>query len=236
MIDVRSDPNRLTEHLFRACIVRCQRTAGDRQRLLVVAEWFGDAEVEQPGSLCGIDQHIGRFDIPMNDQVRMGVGHCIHHLEQQVQPLFQAELVVADVSVDGLAIDQLHDDVRRAILRRTRIVKPSDVRMAEPCLNLSFLKKPGDWESGTDQLQRNRAIQLPVSLIRPVDGAHAALSEHCFQAIAFDDLADPGIHCRADGLRQLDATSGFEAFVFTFHDTPPRPDVTCSWKLVQIPH
>ena len=75
------------------------------------------------------DEHIGRLDIPVHDQVRVRVGDGLQHVEKQTDARLDPERVLVAVAVDGLTVHVLEDEVRLARCRYTRIDEASDVRV-----------------------------------------------------------------------------------------------------------
>ncbi len=77
-------------------------------------EKLRDAEVQQlDGSGFG-DQDVAGFEIAMNRKVAVRVFHRVADLQEQVQPLADAEVVDPAIFGDGNAIHELHDEVRIA--------------------------------------------------------------------------------------------------------------------------
>ena len=84
LIDVRSDRHRFAAPLFRARIAGCQREAADQ---IILVGQARDAEIEQLYPPALIHEHIGRFDIAMNQQARMRERERLAQRKHELQPL-----------------------------------------------------------------------------------------------------------------------------------------------------
>ncbi len=95
-VDVAGRGHRLSEELLRRGILRRQQPQpGSRQRcgVSLAAEELRDAEVQQlHGALLG-HQDVGRLDVPVDDQLLMGVLHRLAYREEERQPAVDAEPV-----------------------------------------------------------------------------------------------------------------------------------------------
>ena len=108
------------ENLFRARILGRQQPvvhACQRQHRGRIAgiEQLGDAEVEQLGRAFGGDQDVGRLEVAMHDQVLVRVLNRRADLQEQLQARAHVELLPIAITIERLAVDVLHDEVRLAV-------------------------------------------------------------------------------------------------------------------------
>ena len=61
------------------------------------------------------DENVARLDVPVHDQVGVRVGHGVEHVEKQAETSLDAERMFVAVTVDGLPIDVLQDQVWLAV-------------------------------------------------------------------------------------------------------------------------
>src|SRR6185369_4728591 len=156
-------------------------------------EQLGDAEVEQACLAFVRYQHVRGFEIPMHDELAVRVRDRVGDLEEQAQPLPQAETVRRAVLVDRSSLDVLEREIRLPLRGDTGIVEPSDVRMRERGENLALASEAlGETpvpRGEMRQLQRDRSIENSVGALRQPDGAHAAAAELAYQPIRTDRVA-----------------------------------------------
>ena len=85
------------------------REQGCGTHLAFALQEFGNPEVQQLDFTAGGDQHVRRFDIAMDNQIRMGVRHCGQHIQKQANACIEVELVLVAILIDGVALDILQD-------------------------------------------------------------------------------------------------------------------------------
>ena len=113
------------------------------------------------------------------------------------------------VTIDGLARDELHDDVGKPLRRGATIEQPRDVAMIERRKDLTFVLEAlfGEWVAhvGAHELDGDFGAVLIVIAHGLVDVAHATGADDFDQAIRADAFAGAsdltGIDC---GRAQLD--------------------------------
>ena len=102
------------------------------------------------------------------------------NVTEQLEALFQRELVVVTVFCDRYAANQLHDEIGTSRLRRPSIKYASDVLMIHQGQGLSLSLKASDHLSGVhaglDDLQGDLTSD-GTGLLRQIDNAHASLSQ-----------------------------------------------------------
>ena len=77
---------------------------------------LSDPEVQQLWLAFFGHQNIGRFDVAMNDQVLVGVVHCMADFLEQSQSFVDAKIALVAITVKGHPIDVLHDQIGHALL------------------------------------------------------------------------------------------------------------------------
>ena len=135
-IHIRRHRDRQRQHLLgcgvgerhRTSCQPCQRRRFDGSGLTF--DQFGDAEVEQLRRTVGRHQHVGGFEIAVDHQLAVGVGHGAHHLHHQPQHVL--ELTALAVRIDRHAIDVLERQIGPAAVGQPGIEQHCDVRMLQP--------------------------------------------------------------------------------------------------------
>jgi hypothetical protein len=94
--------------------------------------------------------------------------------------------------VDRHPLDQLHDEVRAALLRTAAVEHPGDVRVVHQGQRLPLRLEPDDdplrLQPGPDDLERHLPLDGTRLLGHP-DGAHAALADELQQLVRADPAA-----------------------------------------------
>lgn len=91
-----------------------------RKRLLArarrVGDLFGDAEVEHfnddPAVACACEKQVRRFEIAMEDPLRVRLGECIARLQNDRNRLVGTNRTGSFEHVfNGFSVEQLHDEI-----------------------------------------------------------------------------------------------------------------------------
>jgi hypothetical protein len=142
---------------------------------------FADAEVEKFDRAVGPDQNISRFEIAMDDELAMSMGHRRADIQEKFKNLAGNQVLLAAVFRDGLPGHELHDDVRQPFGRGAAVEQAGDVRMIELGENLPLAPKtPQDKvrvQPGRDQLDSGGDFVLVVVALGKIDRAHAAVAD-----------------------------------------------------------
>ena len=77
------------------------------------------------------DQYVSRLQVAMHGQMLMREVNGRAHIDEQFEALPHRQTVMFAISVDGLSLDQFHDDVRQARFGNAGIQNARDVRMLE---------------------------------------------------------------------------------------------------------
>ena len=92
-------------------------------RVRLSLEQLCDAEVEQLDFAVVADEHVRRLDVPVHDQVGVGVGDGREYVEEQADPGLEAEAPFVAVPIDRRTVDVLQHEIglaERATRRRRR--------------------------------------------------------------------------------------------------------------------
>ena len=99
---------------------------------------LGNTKIQQFDFAVVAHQHIGRLNIPMNNQVGMGFGHGAQHVEKKPDSAVHVELVFLAILVDGHSVNIFKDEIRGAVGRDAGIQQFGDMRMSKSAEDSSF--------------------------------------------------------------------------------------------------
>jgi len=191
-VHVRGRRDVALRQLFRGGVFRGQwRSAVSRQcarrdtwrttPLRVARDQLRDAEVQQLDLAIHADEHIGRLDISMHDQVGVRVGDRLQHVEKQANARLDPLRLLVTVAVDGLTVDVLENEVRLAHGRYARIDEASDVRVRHLCEKIAFapesLLAVAPHQRDVQQLDGHAPFEAAITALRQPDAAHSALAD-----------------------------------------------------------
>ena len=165
----------------------------------------------------------------MDDTFLVGVLDRGDHVEEEFEPLPDAELMIGAVFGDRRSFHQLHHEVRPPAVGRTAIVNPGDVRVVHQGKGLPFHLEAGQHLAGVhaelDDLQRDHPAHRFLLLGHP-HAAEAALADHLAQPVAADPVA--GVLRRRLAVRhqaRLQERVRREVGLDQRFDLAPQPDV-----------
>ena len=202
-IDVGRGGDLSAGHLLRRRVLGGQRRAaiaGQRARLGglrppplgVPLEQLGDPEVEQLDLPIDPDQHVGRLDVAVHDQVGVCVSDRLQHVEEQAETGLDSQRVFAAVAVDAQAVHVLEDEIRLARRRHARIDEVRDVRVGEAGENVAFAPEPlfagAPEQREVQQLDRRAPFEAAVAALGQPHAAHPALTDSRDQAVRAEGL------------------------------------------------
>ena len=128
----------------------------------------------------------------MNDSLLVGMLHGLADVDEQLQPLARTESRFVAEFGDRHAADQLHDEVRAARVRRSRIKHLGDVRMIHHRQRLPLGLEAGDHllavHARLDDLQRDTAADR-LGLLGHIDEAHAPFADLLQELVGADEGA-----------------------------------------------
>ena len=197
-VNVACVTDRGARQLFRACIRRRQApilSARGWSRLGIGRriEQFGDAEIEQLGHAIISHQYVSGLQVTVHDVLPVCVRHRQAHLAKEAQAVFEAESSISAVTIDRLAFDVLHHEVRRAVRARAAIDEPCDVGMFEVREDLALRAEPFALmlrcERAAQHLDRDLFAILVIRPFREIDHSHAAVLQRTQQAPRAQPLA-----------------------------------------------
>ena len=133
----------------------------------------------------------------MDDQSLVRELHRLAHAQEQGQTPVHGQLLAVAVPVDGLALDQFHDQVRQALRGGATVEQPRNVRMIEVRQYLAFGAEPLEHVAcvvaGPDELDRDFLLVLRIGAACPVHLPHATAPEQGRDDVGPDAPADPAL-------------------------------------------
>jgi hypothetical protein len=166
----------------------------------VIRKQLGDAKVQQLYFAVGPDQNVGWFNVAMDNQVGMGVGHSAEHINEQTDARFYAEPVVVAVFINALSLDMLENEIWFAFRSDTGIDQFRDMWMPELTKYSAFadkaLQAAACRNRKMQKLDCYPPLEAAVTALRQPYAPHPALADGRDQRISADRLAG----CR--GFRQ----------------------------------
>ena len=194
-VHVAGGRQRQTPHLLRAGVVRRhgrQQGRGGRLREIDGLEQCGDTEVEELRLAVSRHEDVRRLEVPVHDQVLVGVVDRPAHGPEQLQTLPDAEGMAGAEDVDRLPFDVLHDQIRPALLGLATVEDGRDVGMLEPGQDVTLAAEtPEPFGSGiaVHDLERHGLVEDVVVARCPEDDAHSAVTDLALHAIGADPPA-----------------------------------------------
>ena len=141
-IDVAGQRDRVAAYLLGAGVVWGHRRGAGQSECRVdrplAVQHLGDTEIQQLDAPGFGDQHVGRLEIPVHDQIRVYRTDSSQQIEKQCQPLSQAQPMLTNVSEQGLSFDVLHDQVRKSIVGCAAVENLRDVVVLNARQNLAL--------------------------------------------------------------------------------------------------
>ena len=191
-IEVALRTDGLVLDLFRRHVIR----RADQTHRLGLVQLFelGDTEIHDLHGAVVRHHDVARLDVAVHHAFAVRVIECLAAFEDDVDDLLDLHpLVATGKRLQGLAVDQLHDDVVLHAVD-TGIVDGNDIRMLEIAGRMG-LDEEGTLEATTRgriaarfrarHLDRNRALH--EGIIALVDHAHAAPTDAALDDV-FADL------------------------------------------------
>ena len=153
-------------------------------------EQLGDAEVEQLDPTVRGDQHVGRFEIPVHDEVRVRVRDRRQDVQKQADTRGDAELSAVAVAVDLLAVDVLQHQKGLADRREAGVDEMRDVRVRQPREDVALSRETlfagvAD-QRGVQQLHGDPALESAVAAFGQPHASHASLADRLDEAVRAD--------------------------------------------------
>ena len=209
---------RAAELLGRHVHRRAQDCPGRGGRQLDAVDELGDPEIDDLGALApgdlviGDQEDVGGLEIAVQDADRVSRGHGARDLPRHPQRRHHGERpVVVDRVAEGLAVQQLHDDVGSAIVGEAEVEDLDDPgvidrgggpRLGEEAIDEVGLRR----HPRRHDLDRRAALDQQV--FTDVHRAHAAGGDLARDAVLTDDRSDrdgahPANHGPCQRMRRL---------------------------------
>jgi hypothetical protein len=140
------------------------------------------------------EEEVVELDVPVNDALGMGRGEHIEQLVDESEQLFTRQAVQpAGTLGEVLALEQLHDQERAAVLGDVAVADFDDAGMLEAVDRLGLELEPGAellraGDLGVEDLDR---LAPPDLVLGNVNGSHPAdAHEPLERPLALQDLPD----------------------------------------------
>src|SRR5215204_7644567 len=118
----------------------------------------------------------------------MCVVDCIADSAKEFQPFGNVQLMAVAITIERLAFDVLHHEVRQAVFSSAAVEQSCDMRMIECGEYLSFFTKAAEDEVSVhpalDQFYGGPFVELIVRARCLIDRAHAAASNLSVDSIS----------------------------------------------------
>ena len=224
LIDVRGGGDRLSADLLGGGAGGGQGQArGGFGRRGPGLEELRDAEVQELDLALGSHQEVRRLEIAMHDEIAMCRLDGARDLDDQADPLLDAELRAIAVEIDRDAFDVLEHEVGQATAIDSAIEQVRDVGMVEPGEDPALLFEAANGLGGArgarQHFERGALLEAAVGPGDEIDQPHAAAAdrlhdrpgadrlaggEPLVSVLGFGDLPDEGPQ-RRDQRRQIEA-------------------------------
>ena len=176
-----ADP--LTRHLLRARV----RRRHDRVRLghaFALSDGvhqLRDPEVEKLRVAVTGHEDVAGLQVPVRDQLAVGVGDRVADPEEEAKTLLDAQAARVAPCGDRLAVDELHHQVRRAVVRAASVEETGHAGVRQPGENLALRTETlGEQRAGytaPNQLDRGPCLVGAIGTLGEVDRSHPAFPD-----------------------------------------------------------
>ena len=131
---------------------------------------LGEAEVEDLDAAVAGDEEVLGLQVPVDDALLVRGGEAVGDLERVVDGLAVGKLASGEDGAQGLALEQLLDDVGRAVaLIRPDVVDRGDVWVVQDARGLGLLLEAAQ-AIGVDENDAGRTL---IATSRPSRGSRA---------------------------------------------------------------
>ncbi|MNP05641.1 hypothetical protein D3C76_975960 [compost metagenome] len=177
-IEVGAAVDLLAARLLRAHVAGRADGETGLGELGAILQGLGDAEVREHRRAIGAEQDVGRFHIPVDQALGMGIAERRSDLAQPEDALLRRH-ALGDALFERAVGQVLHGHVVVAA-DMADVMDGDRVRMAEPRQGLALAQKafaeaPVGGQGRGHDLQRHLALQRALG--RQIDGGHRALAE-----------------------------------------------------------
>ena len=174
----------------------------------------GDTEIQDTRFLFLGDHHIARFDVAMQQIMRMRVSYCIQNrFEQRADFLLHDQTCLrTDIILQVLPVGVLHDQVDRTVLIDMVVMEGDDILMVQfrQMLRLLFEFFPGVviHHLGVDHLD-GCFLHGDEFVFRQIDAPHASFSDQRDNAVIEHFFSDHTFVHGMGVLRKLHNLHGY---------------------------
>ncbi|ODV20559.1 MAG: hypothetical protein ABT27_07585 [Lysobacteraceae bacterium SCN 69-25] len=181
LVDVGLRRDRAARELFGRGVFGRQQRAQALRRVLAGMQQLGDAEVEQLDLARACDEHVGRLEVAMHDQIAMRMRDRLADLDEQRQTRVEIQAPRVAPGRQRLAVDEFHREPRTTVLVEAAVDQACDVRMFQPRQDFALAQEAREHFLGIhaalDALERDRQARDAGHRLGPVHRAHAAAAE-----------------------------------------------------------
>src|SRR6516165_1706275 len=167
--------NGSARNLFRRRKLRSQRPGtfcGKQRRRKggrVIRKQLCNPKIQQLYLAIISDEHDGRLDITMDDQIGMCLCYCTEHIEEKPDSCVHIEPVAVAVFVDLLSFYMFENEIWFTIRSHARIDQFCDVGIGKTAENLSFalesLSSALCNHSEIQKLHRYSSLEAPIATL-----------------------------------------------------------------------
>ncbi len=152
----------------------------ERTRAFAVTEQGRNAEIEQARLAVGIDEHVARLDVAMDQQPGVRELHGLGNPEPESQTLFERKCKARAMQIDAFAFDPFHREPQPTVIRATTIEQARNIRMTQIGQNLPLA--PEQLGAGSavpidEALERDLLRELAIIAFTEMNDAHAAATQ-----------------------------------------------------------
>ena len=104
----------------------------------VFSEEFGDTEIEELDLARVADEHIGRLDIAMDDEVCVCASNGAQDIKKKADAIHDSKFAFIAIFGDGLSLHMFEDQIGLAVGSNASIEQSRDVRVGKLRQDLPF--------------------------------------------------------------------------------------------------
>ena len=186
-VDVGARVDDSAGHLLRRGVGRRADEASCSRLQSAVGQWvrdrLGEPEVEDPRlrpAVLARDEDVGWLEVAMEDALLVCVLHPGADLDEELEPLPDAEAVAVAEADRGLAVHELHDEVGTTRVGGARVEDPGDRGVIHHREGLPLRLEAGEQltrvHAELDHLESDATVQV-LELLGLPDFSHAAFPE-----------------------------------------------------------
>src|SRR6266851_9557014 len=139
-VDVGGGADWTAGDLLRGGVCERQRSfafARERHRR-VVFQQLGNSKVEQLDLTIAGDEHVGRLDVAVDNQVGMRVRHRRQHIDKQPEARVDVQHALIAIHIDVLSLDVFENQIWLTVGKYAGVDQVRDVRVRQPGEEAAF--------------------------------------------------------------------------------------------------